>query len=411
MQVTEAKTESLIPYGFNNRKHSEQQIDCVANSIAQFGFNQPIVVDEDNIILVGHCRLEAAKKLGLAKVPVLKKAGLTEAQKKAYRILDNKLQNDSEWNFESLELELNQLEEMDFELEPWGLEELRNLFTEDEPEAEEDDFDEAASLESEPFIKRGDLIELGRHRVLCGDSTSAEDVAYLMGDAKAALMNTDPPYGIGYVSNAKSKGQAGDYDEIENDTLDGETLQRFLEDCIRASVPYMTENAAFYLWHPMLTQGTFFAAAAAAAAADILIHRQIIWVKPAFVFGRGDYHWKHELCFYGWRQGHRPPFYGARNQDTVWAIGRENDKIHPTQKPVELFTIPMKNHTKAGEAVYEPFSGSGSQLIAAEQLGRTCYGMEIEPKYCHVIIDRYAKLCADRNKPFDCKINGEPYFG
>jgi DNA modification methylase len=203
-------------------------------------------------------------------------------------------------------------------------------------------------------------------------------------------MNTDPPYGIAYVSNAQTKDQAGDFKEIENDDLDGEKLQAFIESVIRVAVQHLAENAAFYLWHPMLTQGTFFAAAA--AAADILIHRQIIWEKPSLVFGRGDYHWKHELCFYGWRRGHRPPFYGARNQTTVWPIGRESTGDHPTQKPVALFAIPMGNHSRTGEVCFEPFSGSGSQFIAAEQLGRRCFGLEIEPRYVQVCIERWVKF-------------------
>ncbi len=224
---------------------------------------------------------------------------------------------------------------------------------------------------------------------MCGDATSAADLKLLMGTAHAVLMNTDPPYGIDYVKNGKSKNQSKGFEDIANDNLDGAGLQKFLEDCIKVAVPHLTKNAAFYLWHPMLTQGTFFAAAA--AAADILISRQIIWVKPSMVFGRGDYHWRHELCFYGWRRGHKPPFYGSRNQTTVWEAGRENEKIHPTQKPVLLFETPILNHAKNGEVVYEPFAGSGSQFMAAEKHGRLCYGMELNPLYCDAIIQRWEK--------------------
>jgi DNA modification methylase len=253
------------------------------------------------------------------------------------------------------------------------------------PGAGGDDFDTTPE-ETQTRVVYGDLWACGEHRVLCGDSTKAEDVERVMAGERAALMNTDPPYGIAYVSNAQSKGQGEDYTEIENDDLDGERLQSFLETVIRVAVPYLLERTAFYLWHPMLTQGTFFAAA---AAADILIHRQIIWVKPSLVFGRGDYHWRHELCFYGWRRGFRPEFYGERNQTTIWEVGRENDKVHPTQKPVELFVIPIRNHTKPGDVVYEPFAGSGSQFIAAEREGRKCYGLELEPKYVNVILSRW----------------------
>lgn len=249
-------------------------------------------------------------------------------------------------------------------------------------------------------IQRGDLFELGKHRLLCGDSTKSEDVALVMCGELAVLMNTDPPYGIAYTDEArvaaerahgrpqrKEKWAGG----IENDsaTVDGAKLQAFLESVIRAAVPHLDKHAAFYLWHPMLTQGTFFAAA---AAADILIHRQIIWVKPSLLFGFGDYHWRHELCFYGWVKGSRPEFYGERNQTTVWELKHDTsngDREHPTQKPVELFTRPIQNHCHAGQVVYEPFSGSGSQIIAAEQLSVSCRAIEIEPRYCQVAIDRW----------------------
>jgi DNA modification methylase len=218
----------------------------------------------------------------------------------------------------------------------------------------------------------------------------------------ALIMNTDPPYGVAYSDEARvaaehahgrpqreekwSKG-------IENDGVDGEKLQEFLESAIRAAVPHLADNAAFYLWHPMLTQGTFFAAAA--AAADILIHRQIIWCKPSLLFGFGDYHWQHELCFYGWRRGHRPKFLGERNQTTIWDMRNETasaKRMHPTQKPVELFARPIENHTEPGDALYEPFAGSGSQFVAAEQAGRRCYGIELEPKYVAVILERLAGM-------------------
>jgi len=229
---------------------------------------------------------------------------------------------------------------------------------------------------------------------MCGASTDASHVAKLMGGEAAALMQTDPPYGIAYVSNANSKGQASGHEEIENDELDGPALQAFLEATIRAAVPHLTDTCAFYLWHPMLTQGTFFAAAA--AAADILIHRQIIWEKPSFVFGRGDYHWKHELCFYGWRKGHRPPFYGERNQTTIWPVGRETSDLHPTAKPVALWFPPIHNHTRRGEIMYEPFSGSGSQILAAEQTSRRCFAMELSPQYVAVALERWAALTSGK---------------
>lgn len=270
------------------------------------------------------------------------------------------------------------------------------------------DPDSVPELGGTTVSRTGDIWTLGQHKILCGDSTKKDDVDRLMNGETAVLMNTDPPYGVSYgdIANSrlraihKAKGELfDDYDEqsyapIINDDLSGEKLQKFLEDAIRCALPHLSKTAAFYLWHPMLTQGTFFAAAV--AVADILIHRQIIWVKPSLIMGRGDYHWRHELCFYGWVQGNRLPWYGNRKQDTVWQIGRENDKIHPTQKPTELFCIPLRNHTVPGEICYEPFSGSGSQIIAAEMLGRRCRAIEIEPKYCDVAVIRWERFVGDR---------------
>jgi DNA modification methylase len=253
------------------------------------------------------------------------------------------------------------------------------------------DPDEVPEPPKVPVTKPGDLWLLGDHRLLCGDSTKAEDVARLMAGQKAFVMNTDPPYGVDYGKTKRGMpGFVYQDTDIVNDTLtEGAELQAFLEAAIRTAVPHLTKTCAFYLWHPMLTQGTFFAAAA--AAADILIHRQIIWVKPGFVLTRsGMYHWKHELCFYGWVRGHAPPWYGEKNQTSVIEAGRDNDAgQHPTQKPVALFEFPILNHTRKGQLVYEPFSGSGSQIIAGERLGRPVRAMEIEPRWADVAVSRW----------------------
>lgn len=248
-------------------------------------------------------------------------------------------------------------------------------------------------------VKRGEIWILGEHRLMCGDSTSPDDVRTLMAGQKASLWSSDPPYGINHVEVSQEKGQSKGYKKIANDHLQDEALKKFIFNSIDVSLPYMNDNFAFYMWHAMKMQAYFSqAAAAAAAAAGILFHRQIIWVKPQFVFGRGHYHWRHELCLMGWKQGSEPPFYGERNQSTVWEVAREMDKIHPTQKPVELFAIPIRNHLKTNEIVYEPFSGSGSNFIAAEQCGVRCFGMELEPHYCQVIIDRWEAFTGKKAK-------------
>jgi DNA modification methylase len=226
------------------------------------------------------------------------------------------------------------------------------------------------------------------------------------------LMQTDPPYGVDYANDERpnpgvakprvAKPRVAKPRVANDDLMDGPKLQAFLEAAIKAALPHLDKHAAFYLWHPMLTQGTFFAAAAAAAAAaDILIHRQIIWAKPVLLLGRGDYHWKHELCFYGWVRGNRPPFYGPRSQTTVWEIAsvsqaERKEMNHATPKPVAIWLPPIENHTKPNEVMYEPFSGSGSQIIAAETTGRRCYAMELSPNYVDVAVRRWQQFTGKR---------------
>lgn len=402
-KIERIKVADLVPYARNARTHSEEQIELLARSINEFGFINPVLIDNDGGIVAGHGRVMAAKLAGLAQVPCLRVGHLSDAQKRAYVLADNKMALHSGWDKDLLAEELRALKAEGFDL-------ALTAFAEDEfndltfvPQEAEGDEDDVPAVQATAIAHLGDVWVLGNHRIMCGDSTNTAHVAQLMDGNMALLMQTDPPYGIAYVQNAQSKGQGEAHVDIENDDLDGPKLQAFLEDVIRAAVPHLTPNAAFYLWHPMLTQGTFFAAAAAAA---ILIHRQIIWCKPSLVFGRGDYHWQHELCFYGWRKGFRPPFYGPRNQTTMWQIDRETNADHPTAKPVELWIAPIKNHTKIGEAMYEPFSGSGSQIIAAEKTGRRCFAMEISPQYVDLAVRRWQQYTGQRATH---AVTGEPF--
>lgn len=393
-QIEHLAIETLIPYARNSRTHSDEQVAQIAASIREFGFTNPVLIDADGGIIAGHGRVLGARQLGLVEIPCLRLAHLSEAQKRAYVIADNKLALNAGWDEEMLALEMKDLAEMEFDLGLTGFDpgEIDELLAglEATPEGKTE-ADAVPEVQSEAVSKPGDVWLLGKHRLMCGDSTDTGTVALLMNGEKAALMQTDPPYGIAYNS-ADVHANGVDYGEIENDDiLDGVKLQAFLEAMIRAALPSLNDNAAYYLWHPMLTQGTFFAAA---AAADILIHRQIIWVKPVLVFGRGDYHWKHELCFYGWRRGNRPPFYGERNQTTVWLVdsvtqAERKEFKHASPKPVALWLSPIENHTKAGEIMFEPFSGSGGQIIAAEQTGRICYAMELSPNYVDVAVRRW----------------------
>ena len=379
------KISSLIPLQNNPRQLTKKQAEDLRDSLEKFDLAEIPAINLNYNILAGHQRLKILQAMGRGEEFIdvrVPSRLLTPEEEMEYCIRSNK--NTGEWDFDALaNLSEDLLKEVGFDSK-----EIDKIFDVDTTPEEDD----VPSVPKIARTTRGKIYQLGSHRLMCGDSTSKADVALLMDGKIANLMNTDPPYGIDFVNLSQSKGQSKKYEDIENDDLvNGEELQKFLESTITTAFPHLLENCAFYLWHPMLTQSTFFIAAAAAAA-GLLINRQIIWVKPSIVFGRGDYHWKHELCFYGWRKGSKPFFYGDRNQSTVWEIGRENNKIHPTQKPVDLFKIPILNHTKQGEICYEPFAGSGSQLIAAEQTGRICYAMEISEAYCDVIIERWCKI-------------------
>lgn len=389
--------DALVPYARNSRTHSPEQVAQVAASIREFGFTNPVLIDGDGGIIAGHGRVMAARQIGLAIVPCIRLAHLSAAQKRAYVIADNKLALNAGWDDEILALELRDLGDMGIDLTLTGfasreIDKLLAGLDLGSAEAGQGDADTIPAPHPQAISQPGDIWQLGRHRILCGDSTDPAAVSALMAGHQGVLMQTDPPYGVAYNS-AEMHANGTNHAPIENDTLDGEALQQFLENVIRAAIPVLRNNCAFYLWHPMLTQGAFFAAA---AAADILIHRQIIWQKPSLVFGRGDYHWQHELCFYGWRRGNRPPFYGQRNQTTLWPVGRETSKDHPTAKPVDLWKPPIANHTKPDEVCYEPFSGSGSQIIAAEQTGRRCYAIELSPQYVDVAVRRWQTYTGQR---------------
>ena len=437
METTEAKTESLIPYEFNNRNHDQQQVDRIANSIQQFGFNQPIVVDDDNVILVGHGRLLAAQKLGLKKVPVLKKTGLTETQKKAYRILDNKLQNDSTWSFDNLELELGFLEDNGFELEPWGLEELRDLFTPEEPEVYEDEG--GGALPDETYIKRGDVIELGPHRVMCGDSTSTEDVVRLMAGQRAALCFTSPPYGQQREYTKECEEKVLDWDGLMRGAFANLPMAEGGQVLVNLGmihregewVPYWNgwiewmrtqgwRSFGWYVWDqgfglPGDWNGRF------APSHEFIFHFNKIAVQPskcqakkpenikARHKGGSTMRGKDGVC----KDFTNPEASAQPNKipDSIVRINRMHgghSVDHPAIFPVEFPAFVMGCWDGLA---YEPFCGSGTTLIAADQLNRICYGMEISPKYCQVIIERYQKHCEKVGKPFECKINGEAFNG
>ncbi len=352
--------EKVLPYAKNSKLHPDEQIEQIAASIREFGFNDPIAIDAEGVIVEGHGRLLAAAQLGFKQVPVIWLKHLSPEQAKGYRIAHNKLTLNSDFDTDLGE-EFKALLDADFDLELTGFsqEEIDALLN--PPTEGLTDPDDVPEMPEKPITQTGDIWLLGEHRVMCGDSTKAEDVGKLMEGAMAVLMATDPPYGVAYGVEQDREVKFG---VIANDENDGIKLQAFLENVFSVASKYLVNNAAWYLWHAHMTQGYF---TAAAAAADVIFHRQIIWVKPSLIMGRGDYHWRHELCFYGWIKGNRPPWYGDRKQDTVWEVGRENNHIHPTQKPVELFERPLRFNTKLGQIAYDPFGGSGSTLIACEK--------------------------------------------
>ena len=396
MNIESVPTAEIIPYQQNNRKHSEQQVERISKSIKDFGFNQPLVLDQDKTVLVGHGRLLAAQRLGIEALPCLVVKGLSEAKKRAYRILDNKLQNDSEWDFEALGLELGFLEEQGFDLEGWGLDDLRELFPDEEdPETYED---EAGELPDESYLKLGDLIELGEHRLLCGDSTSSEDIDVLMKGKLAKLVYTDPPYGVDYDGGTTKREKL-----VNDDSTD-------IFEAVAPSIAIASEEKApIYIWHAdrYVSEVT-----RALANEGYEVRATIIWNKSLAQFGAlsAQYKTKHEPCLYAFKKGNAPYWYGPTNEVTVWDVDRASkNEFHPTQKPIELAARALRNSSKKGDVVLDVFLGSGSTLIAADQLNRVCYGMEIDPKYCQVILERYQKHCSKVGKPFICRINGKEF--
>ena len=402
---------ALKPWGKNPRNNAKA-VGKVAASIKRFGFGAPLLArPESGEVIAGHTRLLAAAKLGLATVPVRWMPGLTDAEAHALALADNRMGEIAEWDDAALAEVLRELQAADESL-------LADTgFTDDDlarllephsgPTVGDDDVPEPRKTAVSVV---GEVYQLGPHRLMCGDSTSAADVALLMDGNRAGMMETDPPYGVSYANDDRpNPGVAKPRvakPRVANDGLADAALQAFLESAFRAAKDVaLLPNAAWYLWHAHLTQGYF--AAAAAAAAAVVLHRQIIWVKPVLLLGRGQYHWKHEPCFMGWIKGHQPPDYGLgkgeRTQTTVWEVAgvtqadrKEFD--HATPKPVALFTGPMVKHLRANEIAYEPFAGSGPQIIAAAVTGRRCFAMELDPVFVDVIRRRWTRWAIANNR-------------
>ena len=363
---------NITPYSTNAKKHPKKQVAQIAASIKEFGMNQPIVVDKQGVIIVGHGRYEALQLLGWDMKPEwILTVDLTEEQAKAYRLADNKL-NESEWDMKLVIEELKGLSAEMLDLTGFD----KDLIL----EADEKD-DEVPDVPEEPQSKLGDLYQLGTHRVLCGDSTKVEDVERLMDSRKADLYLTDPPYNVAY------EGKTKDALKIENDSMSDEEFVQFLTGAFFAADTVMKAGASFYIWHADMQSSGFNK-----ATANVGWHwaQKLIWVKNTLVMGRQDYHWKHEPCLYGWKKGASHLWNSDRTQTTVLQFNRPTRNTqHPTMKPVDLLSYQVVNNTKGEDIILDTFLGSGSTLIASQKTGRICYGMELDPKYVDVIVQRY----------------------
>lgn len=379
MQYYLADVSELIPYVRNARTHSEAQVSQIAASIREFGFLSPILVAEDNTILAGHGRLAAALKLGLKKVPCVKENHLTETQKRAYIIADNKLSLNAGWDSELLAVELSELEGADFNLDLLGFDEaeLSSIFDADK-DVIDDDFDVEKELEEPCFSKTGDMWMLGKHRIICGDATKLETYKTLLENTKVNLVVTDPPYNVNY------EGAAG---KIKNDNMENDKFYQFLFNSFVNMEQAMADDASIYVFHAD-TEGLNFRKAF--QDAGFYLSGCCIWKKPSLVLGRSPYQWQHEPCLYGWKKKGKHKWYAGRKETSVWEFEKSKKNAdHPTMKPIALLAYPIKNSSMTNSLVLDPFAGSGSTLIACEQTGRVCYAIELDEKYCDVIVKRY----------------------
>lgn len=381
------KTDELIPYE-NNPRNNDDAVEPVMNSIKEFGFKQPIIIDKDKVIIAGHTRLRAAKRLGLDEVPCIMADDLTDEQVKAFRLADNKVAEFADWNFELLDEELDSLSDFDMEEFGFDMEEIRVDFNLDKEYFEVEETECHLELPAEPKSRLGDIYQLGRHRLMCGDSTSLNNVESLMNGNKADMLLTDPPYNVDYEGKTKEKLK------LKNDKMSNDKFRQFLVDAFANANIVLKNGGVFYIWHAE-SEGYNFRG----ACDDVgwKVRQCLIWKKNSFVLGRQDYQWKHEPCLYGWKEGAAHLWESDRKQTTVidYEKPSRND-VHPTMKPVGLFDYQIKNNTKAGDVVLDLFGGSGTTIMACEQNGRTAYTMEFDPVYVDVIIDRWEKFTGQK---------------
>lgn len=378
----------LVPYVNNARTHSPEQLVKLRSSLREFGFINPVIIDRDFNVIAGHGRIAAAKEEGITEVPCVFVDYLSEAQKKAYILADNRMALDAGWDEELLRIEIESLQGADFDvsLTGFGEDEIADLFAGDgEKDVKDDDFDLSAALEKAAFVERGDIWTVGRHRLMCGDATSAEDVAALMDGKKANLIVTDPPYGVSF----KSSGGL----TIQNDSMKGDEFYTFLYNSFLCMVEHLESGGAAYVFHAD-TEGLNFRKAFVDAGFHLA--GVCIWVKNSLVLGRSDYQWQHEPVLYGFLKNGKHPWYSDRKQTTIWNYDKpKRNKNHPTSKPLDLLGYPISNSSQENAIVLDTFGGSGSTLMACEQTNRICHMMELDEKYASVILRRYVEDTGD----------------
>ena len=383
----------LVPYVNNARTHSPEQLAKLRSSLREFGFINPVIIDRDFNVIAGHGRIAAAKEEGMEEVPCVFVDYLTEAQKKAYILADNRMALDAGWDEELLRIEIESLQGADFDvsLTGFGEDEIADLFAGDgEKDVKDDDFDLSTALEKAAFVERGDIWTVGRHRLMCGDATSVEDVAALMGGKKANLIVTDPPYGVSFKSGSGLS--------IQNDSMKGDEFYTFLYNSFSQMAAHLENGGAAYVFHAD-TEGLNFRKAFVDAGFHLA--GVCIWVKNSLVLGRSDYQWQHEPVLYGFLKNGKHPWYSDRKQTTIWNYDKpKRNKNHPTSKPLDLLGYPICNSSQENAIVLDTFGGSGSTMMACEQTNRICCMMELDEKYASVILRRYVEDTGDSENVF-----------
>lgn len=383
MTVTErfekVNIDKLVPYARNARTHSKDQILQLRASLREFGFVNPVIVDKDLNIIAGHGRIVAAKEEGITEVPCVFVEHLSEAQKRAYIIADNRLAMNAGWDVEMLSVEIADLKGADFDVSLLGFDEAElNKLMGGLEDVKDDDFDVDAELQNPAITKMGDLWLLGKHHLVCGDSTKAETFSLLMDGKQANLTVTDPPYNVNY------EGSAG---KIKNDNMSSDKFYEFLLDAFTLTEKVMAKDASIYVFHAD-TEGLNFRRAF--SDAGFYLSGTCIWKKQSLVLGRSPYQWQHEPVLFGWKKTGKHSWYSDRKQTTIWEFEKpKKNGEHPTMKPVPLIAYPILNSSMTGCIVLDPFGGSGSTLIACEQTDRICHTIELDEKFCDVIVKRY----------------------